>query len=237
LRRLANAVAARIDRARDAGYDRGMVVRRCRKLRFWFAIALSWVAVQAHAAQVLNVQVTRDGTRFVIGMHVVIDARARAVFRALQDYSAMMRYNPDLRSVRVQATGVPGHVRLFTAVHTCVLVFCKTMHQEQIMTAIPGAHGGVLEAELLPHGGDFKSGSARWTVRACASAASMTCLDARIELVPAFWVPPVIGPWVLRRKMAEEARRTSAGLEMMARGSRAQVDREPGMPLQRALRP
>ena len=78
---------------------------------------------------------------------------------------------------------------------------------------------------------DFESGSARWTVRACASAASMTCLDARIELVPAFWVPPVIGPWVLRRKMAEEARRTSVGLEVMARASRAQVDRGPGTTL------
>jgi hypothetical protein len=212
-----------------------MVVRRCRKSRFWFAIALSWFAVQAHAAQVLDVQVTRDGARFVIGMHVAIDAGSAAVFRALQDYSAMMRYNPDLRSVRVQSTGVRGRVRLFTAVHTCVLVFCKTMHQEQIMTAIPGANGGVLEAELLPHGGDFKSGSARWTVRACGSAASITCLDARIELVPAFWVPPVIGPWVLRRKMAEEARRTSAGLEAMARGSSAQVDRGPGAPFRERL--
>jgi hypothetical protein len=45
----------------------------------------------------------------------------------------------------------------------------------------------------------------------------VTCLDVRIELVPAFWVPPVIGPWVIRRKMEEEARLTSAGLEQMAR--------------------
>ena len=196
-----------------------LVWRRCRESRFWLAAALSLVAVRAQAAQVLDVQVTRDGGRFLIGMHITLDAPPPAVFRALQDYSAMMRYNPDLRSVRIQSTGVAGRVRLFTAVHTCVLVFCKTMHQEQIMTAVVEANGGVLEAKLLPRGGAFKAGSGRWTVGICRTAASLTCLDARIELVPAFWVPPVIGPWVIRRKMVEEARRTGAGLELVAQGS------------------
>ena len=200
-----------------------MVEKRRRKLRFCAALALSWFAIQAHAAQVLDVQVTRAGERFVIGMHIGIDASPPAVFRALQDYSAMMRYNPDLQAVRVQPTGIADRVRLFTAVHTCVLVFCKTMHQEQIMTAVANPDGGVLEAELLPHGGDFKAGRARWTVGTCPGDRRMTCVDARIELVPAFWVPPVIGPWVLRRKMAEEARRTGAGLELVARSSRAQA--------------
>jgi hypothetical protein len=211
------ARAARIDRAPDARYDSDMVTGIRRKSWFWCAMALSCLAMQAHAAQVLGVRVTRDDGRFLIGMRIMIDAPAAAVFRALQDYSAMKRYNPDLRAVRIQSTGVRGRVRLFTTIHTCVLVFCKTLHQEQIMTAIAGAQGGVLEAELLPHGGAFQAGSGRWSVKACHSAPSMTCLSARIELVPAFWVPPVIGPWVLRRKMAEEARLTSAGLELMAR--------------------
>jgi hypothetical protein len=167
--------------------------------------------------------VTRDGARFLIGMNIAIDASPPAVFRALQDYSAMMRFNPDLRAVRVQPTGRAGSVRLFTTIHTCVLVFCKTMHQEQIMTAVTNTDGGVLRAKLLPYGGDFKAGHARWTVMPCAGAQSMTCLDARIVLLPAFWVPPVIGPWALRREMAQEARRTSVGLEVVARASRARA--------------
>jgi hypothetical protein len=202
----------------DARYDPPMVVVLRRQSCFWLVIALSWVAMQAHAAQVLEVHVARDGSGFQIRMRISIDASPPEVFRALQDYSAMTRYNPDLRAVRVQSTGVPGRVRLFTTIHTCVLVFCKTMHQEQIMTAFPSADGGVLEAELLPRGGAFKAGHGRWTVGACPAVQSMTCLDAQIELVPAFWVPPLIGPWVIRRKMAEEARRTGAGLERVARG-------------------
>lgn len=37
--------------------------------------------------------------RFEIGMHIVIDAPSAKVFKALRDYAAMPRYNPDLRAV------------------------------------------------------------------------------------------------------------------------------------------
>lgn len=186
--------------------------------RRWLLWLLSFLALQAHAADVSRVQVTREGARFLIDMHITLEAPAPAVFRALQNYATMARYNPDLRTVRIEPTASPDRVRLFTTIHTCVLIFCKTLHQEQIMTAKPSAEGGTLHAELLAHGSDFKGGHGLWLVAPCPRAKELSCLDVRIELVPAFWVPPVIGPWVLRRKMAEEARRTGAGLEQTARG-------------------
>lgn len=189
--------------------------RKYQRFHPWPAIALSWVALQAHAAQVRDVDVARQGQGFLITMHLAMDAPPPAVFQALQDYAAMARFNPDLQAVRVEPTKAPHRVRLFTTIHTCVLVFCKTMHQEQIMTASATADGGVLDAELVS--GDFRGGHGHWLVRPCPTSSTLTCMDVRIELVPAFWVPPVIGPWVMRRKMNEEARRTSAGLERTAR--------------------
>ncbi|MFZ0497899.1 MAG: hypothetical protein WAM52_02085 [Steroidobacteraceae bacterium] len=186
-------------------------------MRPWMLWALLFFAASAPAAEVSGVQVSRDGERFLIEMHIAIDAPAPAVFRALQDYAAMTGYNPDLRAVRVEPTPAPDQVRLFTTIHTCVLVFCKTMHQEQIMTATAMADGGTLNAELLTYG-DFKQGHGLWVVKPCPTGRGVTCLDVSIELVPAFWVPPVIGPWVVTRKMAEEAHRTGDGLEQTARG-------------------
>lgn len=185
------------------------------KARQWAPWLLLCVATQAHAARVSGVHVARDGTHFLIDMHIAIDEPAPAVFRALQDYAAMARFNPDLRSVRVQPTGQPNQVRLFTTIHVCVLLFCKLMHQEQIMTPTASADGGTLHADLV--GGDFKGGHGVWVVRPCTASRAESCMDVRIDLVPAFWVPPVIGAWVIRRKMEEEARRTGAGLERTAR--------------------
>lgn len=192
-----------------------MTVTKARKVRSWAPWLLLSIAIPAGAAQVSSVQVSREGSHFLIDMHIAIDEPPPAVFRALQDYAAMARYNPDLRAVRIEKTAFPDRVRLFTTIHTCVLVFCKTMHQEQIVTATASADGGALHAELVA--GDFRGGHGLWVVRPCPTDRSESCLDVRIELVPGFWVPPVIGSWVVRRKMAEEAHRTSAGLELTAR--------------------
>ncbi len=140
----------------------------------------------------------------------------------------MPRYNPDLRSVRIEPSGEPGRIRLFTVVHACVLIFCRTMHQEQIMSATADARGGVLRAALVPHGGSFRSGHASWIVRPCRRGHEPTCLDARIHLQPAFWVPPLIGPWILRHKMDQEARRSGYGLaqiaaQLLARSAHASI--------------
>ena len=142
-----------------------MILPRARKVRQrapW--LLLLWAAASAHAAQVSGVQVTRDGTRFRIDMRIAIEEPPPAVFRALQDDSAMARFNPDLRAVRVQPTAEPGRVRLFTTVHTCVLIFCKLMHQEEIMTATASTDGGTLHADLVS--GDFKGGYGQWVVEA-----------------------------------------------------------------------
>lgn len=185
-------------------------------MRRWPMYMLLLFALSAHAAEVSGVQVARDGERFLIDMQIAIDEPAPAVFRALQDYAAMARYNPDLREVRVGPNRAPDRVRLFTTIHACVLIFCKTMHEEQIMTATASADGGTLNVELLPYG-DFKRGHGLWAVEPCPTQRTETCMNVRIELVPAFWVPPVIGSWVIRRKMDEEARRTGDGLEHTAR--------------------
>lgn len=204
-----------------------------------FALTLCWMPKAAPAAQIRAVRVRRQGTHFTITMRVEFSAPPWAVFAALQDYAAMPHYNPDLRRVRIEPTGEPNRVRLFTTVHACVLIFCRTLHQEQIMTAMAGTHGGVLRATLVPHGGSFRGGNARWVVRPCRTRHAPTCLDARIELQPAFWVPPLIGPWILRHKMYQEARRSGYGLQRIAAKLLARSAHAPELPLRaggRALR-
>lgn len=178
---------------------------------------VSLASMQVHAAQVLGVQAKRDQGRFQIDMRIAIDATPPRVFRALQDYAAMPRYNPDLRSVRVEPTTAPNRVRLFTTVHTCVLLFCKTMHQEQIMTATANARGGLLQAELVPQDSAF-GGEGHWMVGPCRAEHSPTCVDIQLVLLPQFWVPPLIGPWLIQRTMLDEAQRSTLGLEQVAQG-------------------
>ena len=174
-------------------------------------VALLAAAV-ARGAQVLGVQASRDGNHFQIGMQIVLAAPAAAAFVALRDYPAMRGYDPELQAIRVETTANPDHVRLFLTIHTCMLFFCKTIRQEQLMTATADADGGVLQADFVPAAGAFR-GEGTWHLRACPRDPARTCMALRLELEPLFWVPPVIGPWLVRKKMAEEALQISSGLE------------------------
>lgn len=84
------------------------------------------------------------------------------------------------------------------------------------MTATADAHGGVLRSRLMPQGSDFKAGQGLWRVAPCPAPARSSCVDVRIRMVPAFWVPPLIGPWLIREKMREQAHGASVGLQRLA---------------------
>ena len=187
-----------------------------RKQPAWLVLTLLCLAPRAHAARVVSVQVKREGALFQIGMRLSVDAPPAAVFHALQDYSALSRYTPDVRTIRIVRTSNPDRVLLFATFHACILFFCKTMDQEQVMTATADAHGGVLRSRLLPEGSDFKAGQGRWRVAPCPAPAASSCVDVRIRMVPAFWVPPLIGPWLIRIKMREQAHDASVGLQQLA---------------------
>lgn len=189
-------------------------VTRSQPWLLWALITLA--SIPTPAAEVRAVQVERDDQRFRIDMHIALDARPARVFQALQDYAAMPRYNPDLRSVRIEPSSDPGRVRLFTTIHTCVLFFCKTLHQQQVMTARADRSGGTLRADLIPQGSAF-SGQGLWIVKPCRNGRARSCIDLELDLVPQFWVPPVIGPWLVRRTMSDEAQRSTLGLEQLAR--------------------
>jgi hypothetical protein len=70
--------------------------------------------------------------------------------------------------------------------------------------------GHVIEAVILPEFSDFRSGLARWQLTARGAA---TQLEFSNSFEPDFWVPPVIGPWLIKRKLVWEVTETAMYIE------------------------
>jgi len=77
----------------------------------------------------------------------------------------------------------------------CVLFFCVSMRRvERMELDAPSS----IRTEALPEQSDFKSSVSEWTLVPEAGGTKMTY---RLTMEPDFWIPPLIGPWVLKQRL------------------------------------
>lgn len=168
------------------------------------------------AVEIRDVGISYEAPRYRVNMQVVLDAPATRTYAVFADPVQLARINPALREVRVLEAPVQGGQRLATVVRVCIAGFCRHLRQVQDMRYAPrGEGGGEVQARVIPERSDFRYGHATWSFLDCGT--QQTCLHFQAELEPAFWVPPLIGPWLIQRKLRSEAIATSQGLERLAR--------------------
>ena len=92
---------------------------------------------------------------------------------------------------------------------SCVLIFCKALVKvERIDIQAPN----IILASALPEVSDFKLFNTRWTLKPVEGG---TKVLYEAELIPDFWVPPIIGPWALKRKFKHSADEIGMRIEFM----------------------
>jgi hypothetical protein len=184
-------------------------------VRYAFACLLLAPSLAA-AGEVLESSVTRNGAFYRVWISARIDAPLAVVYAAITDYEHLAAINPNIVESRVLESASPGRDRVYSAMHVCILVFCKRVVQVQDVELRDNRS---ILAITRPQDSDFRSGVARW--RFTEEGAS-TLMRFNQEFEPDFWVPPVIGPWLIERKLVEEVTVSARYIEGLARRPAAQ---------------
>jgi hypothetical protein len=179
----------------------------------WLPVLALLLMQAATAAEVQEVTVSRDGPRYHVDMRARLAVPAARAYAVFSDYRRLPLINPAVRSATVLGSEPDGDTRLATELHLCVAFFCRELKQVQDMRRFREGDALGLSADVLPQDSDLKFGHARWLMRPCGNG---TCLDFSAELEPDFWVPPLIGPWLIEHKLRAQAITTSAGIERLA---------------------
>jgi hypothetical protein len=191
-------------------------------LRTVILVAGSLGAAPLWAGVVYSVDVTRVGEAYRVSIESRVEAPPAAVFALFTDYERLSRISPSIRESRIVARFDPWLHRVRTVTRLCVLIFCVDLIQVQDMAQYPPHE---IVATVLPQYSNLSCGSGRWRI---AGDGSATHLSFEAQLVPDFWVPPLIGPALLRHMLRKEAERTISGLERLSRSGRSAQGREPG---------
>jgi hypothetical protein len=162
------------------------------------------------AAQIDAVTVTHRDDGFKIAFDAVVDAPTQQVYAVLADYARLGKLNPIITAISVEVAPTGRGERVRSVIKACVWFFCRQIVQVEDVTE-PDAN--TIVAHIVPGAGDFESGSCFWRV---TNEGPRTRLHYEATRVAGFWIPPLIGPWVIRRTVREQLETSIVVLERLA---------------------
>ena len=179
------------------------------------AAALGALGASALAAAVTidELDVTRQRGRYSLEANGRLDATPESIYAVLTDfddnaYSRILDGYKESRYLEPAADGTPV---VYTRMEGCALWHCMSLERtERLETQAPYW----VKSTVLPERSNFKQSTSEWVLERDGDG---TKIVYKLEMEPDFLVPPVIGPWALKRTLSQGGRRAIAGIERLAR--------------------
>lgn len=173
---------------------------------------LVWLLCSASAAggTIHNAAVTYQSGSFIVEVDALLDVAESRVRAVLTDYKHLEQLNPAVERSEILETHGPGEYRLRTVTQTCLWFYCK--HLTRVQDVVE-AHDGSITAIVIPELSDFSYGTMRLNLW---QEVAGTRILMRSEVAPDFWIPPLLGPWLIKRELRAEAVQTVHNLERIA---------------------
>jgi hypothetical protein len=161
-------------------------------------------------ATVDRLTVSKHQDTYEIEFDAEVKAPAEGVYRVLSDPMLLSRLSPTITSVRIEQTenGAPKRVRY--VMRGCFLFFCKEVVE---VDEIIESNEHTISARIVPGQSDFKGGSYVWRL---TTAGDRTLLSYHAKRTPDFWIPPLIGPWIMERIIRTHAETSVERMETLA---------------------
>ena len=176
------------------------------------ALLLALPAVTLSAAEFSSLELVRDGDDYRVLAGVFIEAPAEGVFEVLTDYEGFPRLSSVFREGRVVEPIEDGRGVVYLHMKGCVLFFCREVEIVEFLEIEPYRR---ILAIVDPERSDLHYGRASWTL---APEEGGTLVTYELDMRPQFWIPPVIGPLIIKAALRYRGLRAARRLEALASG-------------------
>jgi hypothetical protein len=168
------------------------------------------VAAVAATATIDSIEVDKKKGIYSLHAETFLDATPEAIFDVLIDYDRFGRISGAYKEYGYLDPLPDGTPVVFTRMEGCLLGFCKSMTRVERLEAATPAH---IKTVTMPEHSDFKRSSSQFFMEEEGGGTRMTYM---LEMEPDFFVPPLIGPWLLKRTLLRGGGRAVARIERLA---------------------
>lgn len=183
--------------------------------RIGLCLGAAVAAVAASAATIDSIEVGREGSIYSLHAETFLEASPEAIVDVLLDYERFGRISSVYKDYGYLDPLPDGTPVVFTRMEGCLLFYCKSMTRvERLEVESPGS----IRTVTLPERSDFKRSISEWLLEREATGTRMTYT---LEMEPDFTVPPVIGPWYIKRILKRGGGRAVDRIERLAQAVEA----------------
>ena len=179
-----------------------------KKIILLLVLVCTSISVLAEDIERLNVRY-EEGVYFV-SITYTVNATLESVRKVLTDYSNLHMLDPAIYEIQILKEPCEDSERVKTLIHECFLFFCKDIVRTE---DIYEDEQGNLVAKIVEKMSDMKSGESRWEFQELDGKVEIN-FSSRME--PDFWVPPLIGPGILKESLLQHLKLTARNLEKRA---------------------
>jgi len=165
----------------------------------------------ANGAEITDIEIIRDGSRYLLVSTTHFDATPEQVFRVLIDYDQLATISKTIKESRYLEPRDDGQVLVYTRVRACVFLYCKTVEKIERLDFTRPTY---IQATAIPDRSDVRYSRSEWKLT--ADDAGGTQVIYRLEFEPGFWVPPLIGPMVIKRVLIDDGASAVDQIEIRA---------------------
>ena len=149
----------------------------------------------AGAADLRDVTVDRvDGT-YVMRSEVWFDVSIDKIYGTFLDWDLSTQFSSVVVESRNVEPGKDGRPRFYNRNQACILFFCKSFERFGYVTHEPFKY---IAASADPEKSDFHISDERWEFR---EEDDGTIVVYDLKFKPKFFIPPLIGPAVMKQKL------------------------------------
>lgn len=176
--------------------------------RIFFAGGLlSLWAAAADAAELLEFEFERTGSRYTVRSESYIDVPPQGVFNVLSDYENFHRISSLVVESRDLGVGPDGEHLVFTKNSGCLAFFCRSVSKVERLEAQAPSE---ITTTVIPERSDVSYSRSHWLLKREGRG---TRLSYSVETEINFWVPPMIGNYLLSRWLEKGGKKALVSIE------------------------
>jgi len=173
-----------------------------------------FVAGQAHAADIKKIEIQYEDNTYSISFRAILSADTATVERIVTNHANLKTLSSRVTESEVLSGTDDKNIKLKLVLRPCILFYCKQLTKTSVVEVTQDSDTSISYI-ADPEQSSFRIANELLTVE---KNGEQTRLNYTAAIVPGFRVPPVVGPWLIKRVLRKELIEVGENVEKLASG-------------------